>query len=73
MLTGFVALSVDSPLVKLKLYGLIADRLFILKTINVNGKSFINAIANQYGGLGVMIVQPQSLAIARFGIIMTTL
>jgi hypothetical protein len=67
---GFVALSVDSPLVKLKLYGLIADRLFILKTINVNGRSFINAIANQYGGLGVTIAPHQNLAIGRFGIVM---
>jgi hypothetical protein len=63
---GFAALNVDSHPVKLKLCGLIADRLFILKTINVNGKSFINAIANQCGGLGATIAHPQNLAIARF-------
>jgi hypothetical protein len=51
-------------------YGLTADRLFIPKTINANGKSFIIVAANLYGGLGAMIVRHQNLAIAPFKIMM---
>jgi hypothetical protein len=69
----FVALNVGSHLVKLKRCGLIADRLFILKTINANGKSFINVIAKQLGGLGATIAHLQNLAIALFGTPMTTI
>jgi hypothetical protein len=69
----FVALNVGSHLVKPKQCGLIADRLFILKTINANGKSFINVIAKQLGGLGATIAHLQNLAIALFGTPMTTI
>jgi hypothetical protein len=70
---GFAVLNVDSPLVKPKQCGLIADRLFIQKTINANGKSFINVIAKQLGGLGATIAHRQNLAIALFGTPMTTI
>jgi hypothetical protein len=66
---GFAVLNVDSRLVKLKLCGLTADRLFIPITINANGKNFINVNVNRYGGLGATIVRRQSLAIGQFGII----
>lgn len=70
MLTAFVVLVVDNCQVKLKLCGLIADRLFILKTISANGRSFIAVNVNRYGGLGAMIALRQTLAIAQF--LMTT-
>jgi len=73
MLIAFVVLNVVNHQVKLKLCGLTADRLFILKTINVNGKSFINVNVKQFGGLGAMIVHLQNLAIALFGTPMTTI
>jgi hypothetical protein len=57
---------VDSHRANLKQCGLIADRLFILKTINANGKSFIAVSANQSGGLGVAIALRQNLAIGLF-------
>jgi len=68
---GFVVLNVGSHLVKLKMCGLTADRLFIPKIINVNGKNFITVNAKRFGGLGVMIVLLQNLAIAQFKIITT--
>jgi hypothetical protein len=68
---GFLVLNVDSHPVKLKTCGLTADRLSILKIISASGKSFITANAKQFGGLGVMIVLLQNLAIAQFRIITT--
>jgi hypothetical protein len=69
----FAVLVVDNRQVKLKLCGLTADRLFIPKTINANGKNFIAVSANRFGGLGVTIVHHQNLAIGQFGTIMMTI
>jgi hypothetical protein len=70
MLLVFAVLAVVNRQVKLKLYGLIADRLFILKTISASGRNFIIANVMRLGGLGVMIAPHQSLAIGPFGITM---
>lgn len=67
MLPVFAVLVVVNRQVKLNLCGLIADRLFIPKTISASGKSFIIANVKRLGGLGVMIARHQSLAIGRFG------
>lgn len=67
MLMAFAVLNVDSHLARQKLCGSIADRLFILKTINASGKSFITVNVKPFGGLGAMIAQHQNLAIAPFG------
>jgi hypothetical protein len=58
------ALVVICPPIKLKLYGLIADRLYIQTTIAASGKSFINANAIASGGHGVAIARPANLLIA---------
>jgi hypothetical protein len=63
----FAVLNVDSHLAKLMLCGSIADLLFIPKTINASGKSFITVSAKPFGGLGATIAHHQNLAIAPFG------
>ncbi len=65
MLMASVVRVVDNCQVKLKLCGLIADRLFILKITSASGKSFIAVNVNRYGGLGATIALRQNLAIAR--------
>ena len=70
---GFIVLNVGSHRARLKLCGLIADRLFIPKITNVNGKNFINVNAKRYGGLGVTIAPLQNLAIAPFRIVLMTI
>jgi hypothetical protein len=62
---AFAVPAVDNHPAKPKLCGLIADRLFTPKIINVSGKSFIVANANRLGGHGVMIVHRQNFAIGR--------
>ncbi len=73
MLMGFVVLNVDSRQAKPKPCGLTADRLFIPKTINASGKSFITVNVRLCGGLGAMIAHHQNLAIALFVISMATI
>jgi hypothetical protein len=70
---GFVVQNVVNRPVKLKLCGLIADRLFIPKTINASGKSFITVNVRRFGGLGATIAHLQNLAIAPLETIMTTI
>ena len=63
--TTSVALIADPAVWRRKRFGSIADRQFIQKTIEKNGRNFTNVIAAMFGGLGVPNVRPLNLLVVK--------